>query len=392
MPVYEERALVNGQKRYFIRTYVKDSNGKLKQITKHNKNWIGREGKKEAEWEEKRLQCSIAPTKDNLTLNGLFEAYFSHISNIQKPSTLRKTRDNYVLHIKNVLGDKIASQITTKDVLHLHHILDNKRIKINCADSKRNIGEHPLSVTYKKTIHITLNSILQFGCKFFDLEKNVASIVGNFKKQKGSVKEVMNFLTIEEFNKFIELEQNELYKDFFTILFYTGMRRGELLALELDNDVDFQNKKIYITKSLNPKNGKLATTPKTNKSNRQLTMLKIVYDILIKYKQLNISQPFSFDKIKPTTLQRKCDKNCKEANINKNIRIHDFRHSFATMCINNQVPIEVISDYLGHENISTTLDTYSHLYPNSQAKLINILDNILIKQDQKQDQQIWQPL
>ncbi|MGN1324156.1 MAG: hypothetical protein ACI4VR_03025 [Bacilli bacterium] len=53
------------------------------------------------------------------------------------------------------------------------------------------------------------------------------------------------------------------------------------------------------------------------------------------------------------------------------------------MCIYKGVPIEIISEYLGHENISTTLNTYAHLYPNSQDKLIDILD----KQDQKQDQE-----
>ena len=320
MPVYEERALVNGQKRYFIRTYVKDSNGKLKQITKHNKNWIGREGKKEAEWEEKRLQCSIPLTKNSLTLNSLFEAYFNHISKIQKPSTLRKTHDNYILHIKDFLGEKIISQITTKDVLDWHSILDNKTIKIDNIKSKRSIGEHPLSISYKKAIHVTLNSVLNFGCKYFELDKNVASIVGNFAKPKGTVSDTMNFLTIEEFKNFIESEADELYKDFFTILFFTGMRRGELLALNLNEDVDFVKGKIHISKSINPKNGKQATVPKTNKSNRQIVMLKVVYDTLMKYKIRQQYDPFNIDKIKLTTLQRKCDRNCRNSGIIKNIR------------------------------------------------------------------------
>lgn len=58
------------------------------------------------------------------------------------------------------------------------------------------------------------------------------------------------------------------------------------------------------------------------------------------------------------------------------MRIHDFRHSFASLCINNDVPIAIISEYLGHENISTTLDIYSHLYPDSQNKLVEKLNFI----------------
>ena len=214
---------------------------------------------------------------------------------------------------------------------------------------------------------------MNFGVKYYKLKQNVASITGNFKKSKGSVKKELNFLTENEFNNFINYENNTTYKDFFTLLFYTGMRRGELLAL-LISDINFTKNEININKSINPKNGKNATVPKTNKSNRKIKMLRIVKETLSKYKNTN-DIIFGLNKITPTTLQRKCDKNCKSAQIDKNIRIHDFRHSFASMCINKGVPIEIISEYLGHENISTTLNIYSHLYPNSQNKLIEILDN-----------------
>ena len=120
----------------------------------------------------------------------------------------------------------------------------------------------------------------------------------------------------------------------------------------------------------------LAELPKTDKSNRKIKMVNKVFDLLKEYVPICNQELFGLQKIKPTTLQRKCDNNCKKANITRNIRIHDFRHSFASMCIDKGVPIEVISEYLGHENISTTLETYAHLYPNSQDKLINILGDI----------------
>lgn len=114
-------------------------------------------------------------------------------------------------------------------------------------------------------------------------------------------------------------------------------------------------------------------------------MLNKVSKLLKEYiKNVDDKTIFGLKNIKPTTLQRKCDKNCLKAGITKNIRIHDFRHSFASLCINNNVPIEILSEYLGHESISTTINTYAHLYPDSQDKLLNILNNIW-KQDQKQD-------
>lgn len=385
MPVYEEKEKTNGQKRYYIRTYITDLNGKKKQITKHNKNWIGRDGYWLAYNEENQLKNKKINKFENMTLNELANEYFEHTKNILKPSTIRKNIDNYNLHICPIIGFKKIYDLSTRDVLEFHDYLEKKENTIKNKNSKRKSDKYTLSTTFKQSIHTTLNTILNFGTKYYDLKSNVASIVGNFKKSKGTDNKKINFLTEEEFKKFICYESNNTYNDFFTLLFYTGMRRGELLALT-SNDIDFQKNDIYINKSINPKNGIMATVPKTNKSNRKIKMVKTVREILFKYRNIN-GTIFGLKTITLTTLQRKCDNNCVRANINKNIRIHDFRHSFASMCIFKGVPIEIISEYLGHENISTTLNTYSHLYPNSQEKLVAILDErpMEIKLDRQQE-------
>ena len=373
MPIYEKKEKINGQKRYYIRTYVTNEKGQKKQITRHNKNWIGRDGYWLAYQEESSLKNKKINEFENMTLDELSKKYIEYIESTLKPSSIRKSKDNYNLHISPIIGYKKIYALTTKDILEFQDCLDKKEHKIRNKNSKRKCDSYKLSTAFKQSIHTTLTSILNFGVKYYKLKQNVASITGNFKKSKGSVKKELNFLTENEFNNFINYENNTTYKDFFTLLFYTGMRRGELLAL-LISDINFTKNEININKSINPKNGKNATVPKTNKSNRKIKMLRIVKETLSKYKNTN-DIIFGLNKITPTTLQRKCDKNCKSAQIDKNIRIHDFRHSFASMCINKGVPIEIISEYLGHENISTTLNIYSHLYPNSQNKLIEILDN-----------------
>ena len=139
--------------------------------------------------------------------------------------------------------------------------------------------------------------------------------------------------------------------------------------------------------SVNPKNGKIMS-PKTSKSNRKIKMLPYVAE---EFKTLSKSTSHIFlNKITPTTLDRKCKNNCKKAEIKKNIRIHDFRHSFASLSITANVKIEIISQYLGHENISTTLDIYSHLYPNVQQQLIDCI-TAFEKYDQKYDQEKIKP-
>ena len=376
MPIYEEKEKVNGQKRYYIRTYITDEYGNKKQITRHNKSWIGRDGHWEAQQEEIRIKNQKPSIKKITTLDNLFDMYFETIENTLKKSTVGKTRDNYNLYIRPFLGNRQVFKLETMDIIDFHNYLDNQKMEVKTTTAKRKKGTYDLSVSYKQSIHTTLSTILHFGEKYVGLEKNVAHIVGNYKSKKGTKKKIINYLTVEEFNEYIKYESDPKYKAFFTILFYTGLRRGELLGLTVE-DINFEENTINIDKSINPKNGTLATIPKTDKSNRTLQMLGKVSSLLKEYiKYADDKTIFGLKNIKPTTLQRKCDRNCLKAGIDKNIRIHDFRHSFASLCINNNVPIEILSEYLGHESISTTMNTYAHLYPNSQDKLINILNNI----------------
>lgn len=366
MPIYEEKQKVNGQKRYYIRTYVTDEFGKKTQITKHNKEWIGRDGYWLAYQEENQLKNKKHNKYENITLGELKENYTIHCNDRLKKSSIKKINDNYRLYIEPYFSEnKVVSELINQDILKWHKWLLTKNF----------------SLKFNRDIHITLVSMINYACKFYNLDKNVASIVGNFEIPKGTKKKEMNFLTINEFDDFISYENNVIYKNFFIILFNTGMRLGELWCLNWE-DVDFEKKTISINKSYNPANGS-ETVPKTNKSNRNIKLSNKVIDSL--NEMLNYKTDkyiFGTKKITGTTLRRKCKNNCKLAQINKNIRIHDFRHSFATMCINKDIPIRIISNYLGHENISTTLDIYGHLYPDSQ----NILIDILNKQDQKQDQ------
>lgn len=376
MPVYEEKGRINGQKRWFVRTYVELEDGSKKQITKRNKEWIGRQGYTLALQEEARLKSKTISNYEKMTINQLYELYLNYIKQNLKQSSITKEKDNFRLFIKPRLGNKLVFKLTTKDIVDFHSFLNEQKMVIKRKDSKREIGEHPLSIPYKQSVHTTLSCMLNFGCKYIGLTQNVASLIGNFRRPKGSKTKIESFLTEEQFQEYIKYEKNDIYKAFYTVLFYSGMRRGELLALTAE-DIDFSRNEISIDKSINPRNGKLSTLPKTNKSNRTIKMLGVVSETLKEYlgNLGNVgSEIFGLERIKPTTLQRKCDNNCAKAGVTKNIRIHDFRHSFASLCINSGVPIEILSEYLGHESISTTLETYAHLYPNSQDKLINILN------------------
>ncbi len=378
MPVYAEmikdkngknvEKKINGKTVYYIRTYVENSDGKRKQITRHNKTWLGRSGYDEAQREEIRLKNNVCSDKNGkILLHELAKHYLENSKINWKESTYLKNRDNYRLFIKPKLGSYMIQRLTTKDILEWKNELKKKGYALH----------------YLKGIYSTFSAILNFGCKYYNLEKNVVRIEGNFKDVKGSQKKEMKIITDEQFKNAIKNEKNYFYFVAFNLMFYCGLRRGEMLALKIE-DIDFKNNTISINKTVNPKISKVPTPPKTNKSNRIIPVSENIIRLL---KSLIENNSFDDDfiflhHIALTTLKKKSDRNLKSIGLDEDklIRIHDYRHSFASFCINNNVEIQILSDYMGHENISITWDIYGHLYPDAKYSLINkIKDKIIIE-------------
>ena len=342
MPVYEEKITKDGKKKYYIKVSVLDENGKIKRITRRNRNWVGKTGQYLAIQEETRLRLKPTKKENTILINELVTKKMEQDKTYLKQSSITRYNEFFKKYIEPFFENKISQNITTNDIANWHNWLEKQNIHIESM----------------KKIHNLLTSSINYGIKYYGLDKNVCELVGNFKNKRGYVKPEIQFLTYEEFNLFIKNETNSVYKDFFNLLFFTGMRRGELLALTWD-DIDFEKKTIRINKSINPKNGTEATVPKTNKANRTIPITDFIYDILISMDK-DDEKIFGLEKIKPSTLNRKCNKNCNLAGIKKHIRVHDLRHSFVALCIECGVQIERISEYVGHENISTT-EIYSHV-------------------------------
>jgi len=366
MPVYEEKEKVNGQKRYFVRVYITDSNGKKKQIKKHNKNWVGRDGKKEAEAFENSYREKIFNSFEEETFGNLSNDFFGSKdlevrSKTLKESTYLKHLENYNNHLKEFFSNKKVFKISTLDIKKWKEYMLGKDLALNT----------------RKNAFCTLSAMLQYAVEYYGMEKNPARIAKNFKAIKGQKKNIMKFVTSEQFEEAIKFEDDFIYYVAFNLLFYTGIRRGEMLSINKYNDLDFENNIIRIDETVNPKISMIPTPPKTDKSNREIEVLPEIMQLL----KIVVDNDKSEDgyiflhSIKLTTLKRRCDNMFTKIGFEKNdlIRIHDFRHSFASLCINNGVEIQILSEYMGHENISITWDTYGHLYPNSQKKLLNTI-------------------
>ena len=227
--------------------------------------------------------------------------------------------------------------------------------------------------TYLRTINNQVSALFNYAVKYYDLPNNPCRKAGSIGKGKA---DEMQFWTKEEFDKFVDTVMNkqQSYMAFMT-LFWTGMRLGELLALNV-GDVDFEKRTISITKSYQRMSGRdVITEPKTPRSKRSITIPQFLVIDLQDY----VNSMYGVekeDRLFPITkyyLEHEMQRGIKQSGV-KRIRIHDIRHSHASMLVElGFSPLE-IANRLGHEKIETTLNTYSHLYPNKQEQLADRLD------------------
>ena len=120
------------------------------------------------------------------------------------------------------------------------------------------------------------------------------------------------------------------------------------------------------------------TSPKTEKSIRKVAIPHFLYNEIQEWMKMLYGlehDDLLFEFNSNHTLNGVLDRSAEKAGV-KRIRVHDLRHSHASLCIESGISILLLSERLGHENIETTLNTYSHLYPNKQATLANELDQI----------------
>ena len=228
------------------------------------------------------------------------------------------------------------------------------------------------SKTYLKTIYNQLTAIFNYAIRFHNLDKNPCHIAGSIGKKDA---DEMQILSLQEFNKMIDCVTDKENKFFYIILFWTGMRKGELLALTYE-DIDFENKTIMINKNFQiVKKERLITDPKTPRGRRVIAVNDIVLNCIkdlwnTSYKPNKTDKIFYLSK---DSLKRQLDTACKKAGVPR-IRVHDLRHSHASYLLSNGVNIVILSRRLGHEKVQTTLNIYCHICPSSEDRLNDVLN------------------
>lgn len=233
------------------------------------------------------------------------------------------------------------------------------------------------SQTYIKNCNNQISALLNYAVKYYGLKSNPVRIAGTIgKKHSGR----LDFWTLTEYNKFMDtLDAAAPFRIAYELLFFTGCRSGELLALTV-KDFDAAAGTISINKNFAHLDGKdYILPPKTPKSNRVITLPSIVAQNLQDYiASLYDPDPDErlFSMLNKYSLAKTLKRTAAAAGI-KSIRVHDLRHSHASLLIELGFSPLLISERLGHENIETTLQIYSHLYPNKANEVSEKLNQLL---------------
>ena len=301
--------------------------------------------------------------------------------NNRKKSYIDTQENNYNKHIKDYFSKVYdVSKLTYEDIYQFREDLREK----NAKNSDKYLSPNTIN-----KIMILLKKILDVGLRKGYYNDNPVRLLKKLPIEKSK----MNFWTVKEFKHFLSLFKNDEYnlELLFTVLFFTGLRLGEALALTW-KDIEFSTSTIHVSKSMYVNKGEEhISSTKTKSGTRRIIINKKLIETLEGWKkeQTKRLREFSTDTEKlqifqdsPITLTKNAiEKQYKKILARdsslKKIRIHDFRHSHASLLINQGEDYLIVKERLGHASITTTIDTYSHLYPSKQKDLADKLDNLL---------------
>ena len=328
------------------------------EVRQHKKT--GFKTKKEALEYEKQYLDKMTGSAD-ISFAGLVSNYLVDFKARYKITTYEIKRHMIEKHLVPYFGEYRINDITP--------------VIIRTWQTQLMNDSHHYKPTYLKTLNNQFSAIMNYAVRIYGLKQNPCRVAGSMGKSKA---EAMSFWTVREFERFIIFfDDSPMYKVGFILLFYSGMRIGELLALSY-TDFDFTNNIIKIRHSYAKVNGEdVISTPKTPGSKREIAMPPSVMIMVRNYfascNTLDISC-----RLFPVTrnyFDKRLKRGCNATGV-RPIRVHDLRHSHASLLMNMGVPIKQISERLGHDNIETTLKTYAHLYKEKEKELADKLEKL----------------
>lgn len=333
-----------------------DWNGERKQSQKR-----GFQTKREAQaWE--REQLNKKATDLEMTFKSFVELYTEDLQSRLKENTWATKEHIIRTKLTPYFGKLKMCNITAQQIIAWQNEMINHK--------DENGKEY--SPVYLKTLHNQLSAIFNHAVRYYNLRENPCKKAGSMGKKKNRE---MLFWTKEDYLKFAEAMMDKPLSYYaFEMLYWCGIREGELLALP-PADFDFEKKTVTINKSYQRLNGQdLITTPKTEKSNRTIAMPQFLSDEIQDYLKMlyDIGENDRMFTVTKSYLYREMERGAAEAGV-KRIRVHDIRHSHVSLLIDMGFSATAIADRVGHESIDITYN-YAHLFPSKQTEMADKLN------------------
>lgn len=348
MTVYKDKE----RDTYYFIVRVKTIEGKTKQVKRR-----GFKTRREAIKAEAEIILNYDEMQEeDPTFEFVAEEYKKWYIKRRKKSSYNRVKSIIDYHLIPAFGKKKINAIRNRDITRFHDkILDD------------------LAVATVKRMHAALSAVFNYAIIQEYTKNNPARTVGNVDLEE---RKRVEYWTLEEFKEFMAVVDSEIHYTFFMTLYYSGMRKGEALALTWE-DVDFKKSEIDINKTVT---NNVVTTPKTSSSIRTINMPDHVMNLLKKMKlERNPKSNYVvfgqfYNHMSQTTLDRYFAKYKKWSGV-KNIRLHDFRHSHASYLINLGTIPSLVAKRLGHGDVGTTLNVYSHLYPTTEKETVSLMED-----------------
>lgn len=348
MPTYKDEKTGTWYCKFYYTNYTGVRKQKLKRGFK-----LQRDAK---EWERTFLEHQAG--SPDMPFKILYDLYMEDMSHRLKPSTLRTKKARAQNHILPYFSEKPINKVTVSDIRRW----------------QQDIIEKDLKPTVQRDIHAQCSAIFNYAMKFYNLPKNPCLLAGSIGSNKAAEKQ---FWTKQEFDTFISAVENPMYKTLFYVLFYTGLRIGEALALTPE-DIDLQHNTITVSKTYYRGEGQhQILTPKTANSNRVVQIPEFLTAILQKYMNsiydLQKNEQLFF--VAQTNVRQAMKKACNATGV-KYIRVHGLRHSHVSMLIHMGFPVMLIAERIG-DTVKMVNEVYGHLYPTRHEEVAQRLNDLV---------------
>jgi integrase len=309
---------------------------------------------------------------ERLTVADFFEQWLPMVKQSIKQSTFERYELFVRVHILPTLGNKVLSRLTPVQIQALYM-------------ARLNAGASPTSVNHLHALlHLAFDSAVKLGLA----QRNVTDYVTAPRMRR----QEMHVLLPEQVRAFLTAAKGNEMEAFYVLALSSGMRLGELLSLHW-RDVDLDNKHVQVKWTVKRlSTGFVFTEPKSAKSRRKIVLTNTAVDALRSHRQRQLAErlrssawedndlvfpngvgkPWEVGNLKVRNFWPLLDK----AHL-PHIRIHDIRHTAATMLLLQGIHPKVVSEMIGHSTISITLDLYSHVLPDMQKEAADAMDRLL---------------